>query len=941
MEEANRKEAFTDFAKKKDQSWKEFFDEMVKEPEFDKIFKEEVSEELKKERAEARKARIKKVDDIFNKAKEQFKGGAAYSTIIPPKLITAAIDGMQKAYHVGEKVAKIIEDAIDYISKEIGGGWDTEKFRKEWEAKLGEKKIKDEIPIDKRQKLLDKFRNKLKGLSEKEKDEVIRKSFKKLVENGALEYDDFKKIIADVLGYGSLTPEQAKKITDLVNEINTVDELATKVRTDERNIDALRKYLDAKKKAEKAATELGKMVFNRPDITNRLLSIMQLNTLGIPSLVNNPIFNVFNQATVRLPRSIIMTGIDYGIYGAGKLFGKDYKPENNVITAQTEFYNKLGYGSRQSVEQLFTGLTNKDYFQKEVYASQIHPVTSMKELWEFSQGKTKLTNAQVIDKTIQSTVGIPAEIIARVLNIGDKPQRFASEGAQAAVFAKNLGLQGIDYKLFMEFPREEAFRAFKKQGLSDDAAMKKAEEIQQRIIREGEESTFQQDNLLAQAVEAAFKPFGKPGAVVKTLNMPFLKIPLNAFWSVYNLANPEIALLQSLVYGVKAMKSKSSVDIQQSKKWFAHAVTGMAWMGVVGAMAKAGIINAPNPDDTTKKEREGEGYYEQQNSVNLSKLMAYLVGEDPSKVKNGLNVDLKWLGNMGILMGYQAQKLDNMTPEQKEKGLGMMEDMMANLSTSALDFMDKGVFSNTGSLFTAINKGGSFMDNYLINLINMGTNIIQPAAYAQISRAQLPYYSKVKADSFLGQLKNSLLSRSSLLRTLTGQYPPSKVGIWGDRLDKKDNTIMRLFGISKSNDDNFAQPIYEDYKKTNNTKFFPPSIKPEIRENGKTVKLPPNDAAKFEEIVGQQRKALVAPYINDMATFEGSNKKYSQLTDEEKIDKLNILYEVGFESGKKLFLATHPQYVIPEQTNQEKKEDKKDTKENSILRNSAKKKSIK
>ena len=117
-----------------------------------------ISEE---ERAEARKARIKKVDDIFDKAKDQFKGGAAYSTIIPPKLITGALEGMKKAYHAGEKVAKVIEDAIEYISKEIGGGWDKEKFRKEWQDKLGEYESKKEIPLDKREKILEKFSNEI------------------------------------------------------------------------------------------------------------------------------------------------------------------------------------------------------------------------------------------------------------------------------------------------------------------------------------------------------------------------------------------------------------------------------------------------------------------------------------------------------------------------------------------------------------------------------------------------------------------------------------------------------------------------------------------------------------------------------------------------------------------------------------------------------------
>jgi len=943
MEETRRGEAFEEFTKNKNQSWKEFFDEMMKEPDFEKEVQTKVSSDLKKERAEARAKRIKKVDDIFDAAiKKLNSGGATYSSFIPvtPKTVALALEGMKKAYHAGEKVVKIVEDAIDYITKETGGGWDKEKFRSEWNDKLGEHEAPKELPKDKKEKILERYRKKLKGLNEKQKDEVIRKAFKKLIENGALEYDDFKKIIADTIGYGEITAEQAKKITDLVEKMNAVEDLATNAREGDRNEEALKKYQQAKKEAEKSATELGKIVFNKVDLVKRFLSIMQLNTLGLASLVNNPIFNVFNQATVRLPRSLVMTAMDFATYGVGKLAGKDILPENNVVLAQREFYKKLGYGSRQSVEQLFTGLTNKDYFQKEVYASQIHPVTSMNELWDFAKGKTSLTAEQVIDKTMQSLpfMGVPAEIVARVLNIGDKPQRFAAEGAQAATFANNLGLQGIDYKLFMEFPKEEAYRKYKKDGLSDDVALKKAEEIQQRIINEGEESTFQQDNLLNDAITAAFKPFGKVGEVVKTLNMPFVKIPLNAFWSVFNLANPEVALLQSVVYAGRAMKSKSSLDIQNSKKWFAHAVTGMAWMAVTGALANAGIINPANDDETTKKEREGEQNYAQQNTINVTKLQAYLNGENPDEVKTGLLVDTKWFGNMGILMGYQAQKLENMTPEQKEKGVEYMEDMLNNLKESSLDFMDKGVFSNTGALFTAIDKGGSFMDAYLINLMNMGANAIQPATFAQISRAQLPYYSKVKSETFLGQVENSALNRSSFLRKALDKYPPSKVGIWGDPVEKKDNVAMRLFGISRQSDDNFAQPIYDDYKKTNDTRFFPSAVKPEIRENGVTQKLNIKEAFELETLVGQARKNLVAPYINDMAKFKGSMKTYSQLSDNEKIEKLQILYDLGYESGKQKFIIIHPEYKAVEPLLQEKRDKDKKQDANEVLRENLKNK---
>ena len=98
--------------------------------------------------------------------------------------------------------------------------------------------------------------------------------------------------------------------------------------------------------------------------------------------------------------------------------------------------------------------------------------------------------------------------------------------------------------------------------------------------------------------------------------------------------------------------------------------------------------------------------------------------------------------------------------------------------------------------------------------------------------------------------------------------------------------------------------------------------------------MPPKAASELEILVGQERKKLVAPYVNDMATFAGSNKKYSQLSDEEKTEKLSILYEEGFRNGKYLFQQTHPEYKIPEQTNKDKKEKKKESRSNRVFRKS-------
>ncbi len=955
MENAKRKEDFDSWSKPKEKSWKEFFDEMTKEPEFDAIIKEQVKSELKEERKKARESRIKKVDDFFDKAKDEFKGGAAYSMIIPPKVITTALEGMKKAYHAGEKVAKLVEDAIDYISGELGGAsWDKEKFRKEWQEKLKDSNRKTLTDEEAKAKILDRFRKKLKGLSERQKEDVIRKSFKQIVENGGLDYADFRKIISDVTGRGEMTESEAATLKKLVEKTNAVDAAAKRVMT-ERTPQSIKDFDKAELEAGKAQRELATLLNNRPNITKRLTSMLQLNTLGIAALVNNPIYNVWNQTTLRLPVGAVNTLLDKGIKKVAGLLGKKYNVETDIssVKVQKEFFKKLGLGAKEAGTQFFTGLNRMDYIQKEIQSDQIRPLEAAKDLWDYKQGKINLSGKQIIDKVLQAQpTGITAEIVARTLNLGDKPQRYAAEGAQAATFAKNLGLKDIDYDIFIKFPREEAYRKYKEQGLSDAEAAKKADYIKDTIIKEGQRSTFQQDNMLNDVLNKVFggEQSGVGQLAKAVLVSPYLKIPANAYWSFYNIVNPEVAVLQSMIYGAKAAAKKygnktrfigdkdntsAAKDLHEARYWFAHAAVGIATRAVVVSLVSAGIIRPSNDEDNTKKEREGEQNYEQQGSINVSKLDALMRGENPDDVKNGLVVQNRWFGHWGTVANAIAKKNEDMTPEQKEKQDEFWNLAMSGMELSALKELEQGVFGNTSSLLGALGEGaksgsvGYGLKSWGMNTMNMFTNIVHPATYAQISKAQLPYYTKKKADTFLGELKNNMLERSSVIRKLSGQYPPSKVGIWGDRLDKKDNTIMRLFGISRANDDNFAQPIYEDYKKTNDTRFFPSAVKPEINKQ----KLNTQQATDLETFVGQERKKLAAPYMNDGATFEGSNKKYSQLSDEEKIKKLQIIYEQGMKNGKDLFLVKYPQFKEPTKTSTDKRQESKKSSQNETFRN--------
>lgn len=925
-ENAKRAEGFKEWAKSKEKSWKEIFDEISNEPEVKAIIEEQVKEGMKKERAESRKARIDKVDKTIDKWIDDIeKGNIAFSSVVPPKLIVEALKGMKAAYHAGEKIAKVIEDAVEVINEKMGGvKWDSEKFKKKAEELLKETEPKKKKFTDEelKNKVLDKFRKKLKGLTDKEKEEVVRRAFKEIVENGGLNYDDFKKIIADVTGRGEMTAEEVARIKELVEKTNSVEEAAKKV-LEERTDEALVKYRASQLEAAKASKELNEMLWDKPHIMRRLTSIMQLNTLGIPALVNNPIYNVWNQMTVRFPTVLINDVIDRAIAGIYKLGGKNYEREYNTLETQMDFFRGLGLGTKESLEQFLTGLNRQDYIQKEVYGQQIRPFKSIKDLAAWKMGNKKLTQRQVVDKALQATAGIPAEIVARVLNIGDKPQRFGAEQAQGAAFAKALGLKGMDYKLFMEFPREEAVRAYKKQGLSEEAANQKAEYIKSVIIKEGERSTFQQDNMLNDLINKVFGGRNSGvGQFAKSLTIsPFIKIPSNAFWSAYNLINPELAIVQAMWHGRNAyvMRNKgdnsSALQLREARYWFAHAVVGIALRAAIIPLVKAGIYTSSNTGDDTKKEREGEAFYGQQGALNITKLAVLLRGGDPSKVRGGLTVQNRWFGQWGVVGNTIAKKFDDMTPEQRKEQGGFWDAAFGGLEKDGLGELQNGVFSNTSALLSAFDSKGSFgFNNYMRNTIGFMENTVHPAMFAQVSRQQLPYYTTSKADNFLQQIKNDVLTRSGWIRKLTGQYPPSKISIWGEPLMRKDNVAMRLFGISNEDKDNFAYPIYQDAKETGDIGFFPPSVSPIL--NG--FKLNTQQQNLLETYIGQARKSFLAPYINDMATIDGFDKQYSQIEDKEMRKKVvGYLYELGRMQGVNKFLEDYPQFKKPDQTDLE------------------------
>lgn len=927
-ERAKRDEAFKDWFKKREGGYKEVFEAIKEEPEFKAFVEEKVKEGIQSERKETRESRRKKINDIFDKGK--IKGDQLSSSIIPPQIWNAAVEVMKQAALAGESIISIIEKGVDYIKTNHKDAWDETAFREEWKERLsgidGKRIPTDEETIEKnKERVLNRFRKRLSGLNDAQKEEVIRKSFKKLVDNGALEYDEFKKIIADVLGLGELTAEEITKLNGFIQDINAVQDAADNVmnQTEDSKIkDAIKNFDEVSKKAERSATKLAGMLYNKPNLGQLSRSMVQLNTLGIVSLIKNPFYNIFHQLLVRLPKGIFLTAIDGAIWGASllgnKLFGNPIiKPDTNILLAQKGYFNKGGEGSGQAIKQVFTGLTNKDYFQKEVYNSQIKPFSSAKDLWASAKGDKPLTTEQIFAKLLQaSPIGISAELVARGLNIGDKPFRYAAEGAIADTLAiQEFGLKGIERERFIRFPKEVAKRIYKARGLSEEDATKRAEAIENRIVTEGEEAVFQQKNVISEVVNAIknqlssnndgtgspLKNLGNNAAkLFGLLNMPFVKTPVNIAWEVFNLVNPEFALLQSAAYGVRAFKNGSREDALKAKKWAAHAATGWALLAATAYLASIGAVSGDDEDEPFKeKEAKGKGTYEKPYRLNLSKTYRALFGEDLDTQDGDLQVDLSWFGATGMVMNMQANKYENMTKEERDN-MTYVDNLFARMRAGATEGLVNSVFQGTLTAVDAIRTGRT--DQWMMGMMNVGMNFIEPATLAQISRATRPYEYTLKAETFPEKLQNNLRAR------FFGKVQP-KNNIWGEPMKREgtfSDVTLRMLGVSKYDSDQFAQPIFKDFKKTGNASFFPPVPARSITVDGQKKGLDVQQYYQFEQLIGKARQSLVAPFINNQATIDG--KTYKQMDDDAKLDALEKLYKQGYDIGKKEFQALNPEF---------------------------------
>lgn len=912
-------------------------------------------------------------------------------------VINAAATTMKNAYIAGESIATIVEDAINYISDKLGTDeWDIDGFRKDWTDKFSEesekkenkyinaldkrrkelerrlrendfsaekykqkrtlsekeqdaKKELDEVQklydeakktsseyIDKKSKqYLDNFKQKLKTLNDTQKEEVIKMSVRKLIQNGALEYEEFREIIAESIGLKELSPEDTKNIESLMAKINATkdaeDEMLNKP-TDEN----ISKYDKAVDEASLASTEMYNIISKNSDITSTIRSLITGSLLSIPTLIKNPVYNIVFQSQLRFPKAVVKNILEQGLYGASLMINKYisskspiYMPTSNILLGWKGYFKQGKVGAKRGLKNFMLGVTQPDFNSTTAYQSTLSPRQAAKDLELYRSGQKLLTKSEIIDRIIRKSLPArQADFILRAMGLGDLPQRYAAEGAVAMQIAvKELGLiQDNDIIAFMRSPQKMAYKILSEQKNPNAASL--SEEMYNRIISEGERAVFQESNILSKISEfidkslkiskdSKYKAAKVSGSLIKTASFPFIKIPANVAWATFKAANPSFSIAQSSIQSIQAAMyykrgeyAKSREYQEKAKDSFSHAVVGYGLGLVAAQLVAAGLVRPANDKDTKERESLGEAVFGRQNQLNVGALS----GNDDYWV------DLTWFGPIGAILEAKAEvSQDKKQMEREGKEQSEVMDIIDEMTYSAKAAMNQLVFDQGARIMDAIQKGGPAAKQYFINnVVNNITNIATGATYVSASKAMLPYKAQLAGETLWEEIVNNQQQRNILLRVAMNLYkedsgnPPAKISIFDGEPIKNDNSPLgvagSMMGMEKGNNDKFGAIIFNDFQRTGNLDFFPPSIPRELTVNDEKIKLTPSERKDLTIAIGKANYNNISPFVHDMAMLGGYNKRYTQLTDEEKVKALKFLYSEALNDGLDEFKKAHPKF---------------------------------
>jgi len=689
-----------------------------------------------------------------------------------------------------------------------------------------------------------------------------------------------------------------KKIADLKKLSNSAENkfnsLAEKARNSLDDVD-IKAAINAEKNYTKSLYDLqvveGRLIPKKL-FAETLPTIIQGNLLSPISLVTNLWSNVINSPLRMASRQGAFVTQEVG-RAFQKAVGKEVGPRliappTGGITRTIEAGKAGLRGIGEGLVGVRRGLSAEGLLSGEKIKG-FKPLTAFKQFWT-GEGLAKPiekgfkgASIQALDRlrlATEATLGVSAETMLRLLQLGDAPFRRI---AQARLLSEQAQLAGLTGKALQTAVRLPTAKQLSK------------------IEQEAAEAVFQQDTVLTRAALSAANLFGignkfGPARLIGKSIIPYAKTPANVIDEMLEFSLPPYALL-------KAGFAAKSKDYRKSQMLIGKALTGTALLAVAKALSDQGIIGGK--PSTSEKIRDVQYQTLAPRSINISALNRFANGESTEIEPGDKVISLDKMGITGAILSIINSAMDA-TKQGKEGGLELSSLLPETLSFA----FNQSFLKGTNSLLSAMLDGsGATLDKWISDYYGVVASIPFPNTLTAVSRSMretMPEKFQIKdvpgddAERMINVFGEVLKRRLPSM----DEDMPRRIDIWGREVPQTpegaDPVAYNFFDVTKGREvsyDPITLGIYKIFKATDDGDVVPPKPLRNFTLDNVKYRLDPELYEDYSRMRGSaNRRAAEAMF---------ADKDFKRMKNEEKVIVLRSAYAQVGDDVRKQFISKY------------------------------------
>ena len=533
---------------------------------------------------------------------------------------------------------------------------------------------------------------------------------------------------------------------------------------------------------------------------------------------------------------------------------------------------------------------------------------------------------------------MPAEIMFRMLSLGDYNVRKYTETVYLTQLGQGMGLKGEALNKFIKNP---------------GAA------ITERTQERGRKMTFQDDRALSDAsqglINGLIRFAGKfmPEAMAKMLvrtQVPFVKTPTN-------ILDETLQYLSPVYSGLHILQAISNNDARAASDAAAKAIIGGTATYVAGMLIANGLASGNGMDDDESKMRSIMYDTLPPNSINVTGLQRFINGEDPAYQPGDVMASYRSLGLIGQIIGTTASTTTPETAAQiVENPFATTQSLRRILGSNQFgvvaNIMDQSFLQGLSGLTSVLtetdpNRREKVLDRWMESTWRATTAVGLPNQLSSFHKAErefMPAYSdfEVGEGRLVNVIKDRLFIQTDIPPKVDWKGDPIKqtpegsspffynvFDITNARRGTGDPVTVEMYRLAMDNGGVppglVSYPQFIRRRRVSVDSFIPSSrnvkeFNQAYRALGKTYSFL-EDAARGELKEGFENVDLSPQQINEVMTMVGKGRyadvnrvmqtpNYQNLTTTQKIEAINKYVSRNYNSEKEIFQGRFRQHSV-------------------------------